>query len=124
MNMKKLLFAALAMSAAAEAAASCGSAFCMINTNWNAQGVWTEPGARVDLRFEYNDQHQPLAGSRKVGAGEIPQHHDEVRTLNRNWLGTFDYTFNDAWGVSAPRPMADKFTNPTPNPMGGPLPET
>jgi hypothetical protein len=44
----------------------------MINTNWNAQGQWTEPGARFDLRFEYIDQDQPMAGSRKVGVGEIP----------------------------------------------------
>ena len=33
-----------------------------------------------------------MSGSRKVGVGEIRQHHDEVRTINRNWLGTLDYT--------------------------------
>jgi hypothetical protein len=122
--MKRLLFAALAMSAAAGAGASCGSAFCMINTNWNAQGQWTEPGARFDLRFEYIDQDQPMAGSRKVSVGEIPQHHDEVRTINRNWLGTFDYTFNQDWGVSATLPIVDKYHTHIHNHMGGQIPET
>lgn len=88
--MKKAIAAALALAFAGESAASCGTAFCMVNTSWNVQGVWTEPGARFDLRFEYIDQDQPMAGSRKVGVGEIRQHHDEVRTLNRNWIGTVD----------------------------------
>src|SRR2546423_93295 len=82
----------LAAGFAGNAGASCGSAFCMVNTNWNAQGAWIEPGARLDLRFEYIAQDQPRAGSRTVGVGEIPQHHDEIRTVNRNWIGTFDYT--------------------------------
>src|ERR671933_1009334 len=103
-----LLMAALAAAVAGNAAGSCGSAFCMVNTNWNAQGAWIEPGARLDLRYEYINQDQPRAGSRAVGVGEIPQHHDEIRTINRNWLGTFDYTFNDKWGVSATLPFVSR----------------
>src|SRR5438045_2605341 len=100
--------AAVGARRAGNAAASCGSAFCMVNTNWNAQGAWIEPGARLDLRYEYIDQDQPRAGRRAVGVGEIPQHHDEIRTINRNWLGTFDYTFNDKWGVSATLPFGGR----------------
>jgi hypothetical protein len=122
--MKKLLLAALAMGAATQAAASCGAAFCMVNTNWNVQGAWTEPGARFDLRFEYIDQDQPRAGSDKVGVGQIPRHHDEVRTINRNWLGTFDYTFSEAWGVSATLPVLDRFHTHIHNHMGAKLTET
>ena len=107
--MKRFLLAALAMSAMAEAAASCGSAFCMINTNWNAQGQWTEPGARFDLRFEYIDQDQLRAGNKKAGIGEFARDHDEIRTINRNWFGTFDYTFSNDWGVSATLPVVSRF---------------
>jgi hypothetical protein len=121
---KTWLAAALAIGVAGEAAASCGSAFCMVNTNWNVQGVWTEPGSRFDLRFEYIDQDQPRAGSRKVGVGEIPQHHDEVRTINRNWLGTYDYTFNKDWGVSATLPLVDRYHAHIHNHMGAQLFET
>jgi hypothetical protein len=103
-----MLLAALALGAAGQAVASCGTAFCMVNTSWNVQGVWTEPGARFDLRFEYIDQDQPRAGSRKVGVGEIRQHHDEVRTVNRNWLASVDYAFSEAWGLSATLPILDR----------------
>jgi hypothetical protein len=108
--MKRLLLAVLACACAlaSEARASCGAAFCMVNTSWNTQGVWTEPGVRVDLRFEYIDQDQPMAGDSKVGVGEISQHHDEVRTINRNWLATVDYAFNADWGISATLPLIDR----------------
>jgi hypothetical protein len=43
-----------------------------------------------------------------VGVGQIPQHHDEVRTINRNWLATADYAFNEKWGVSATLPVSDR----------------
>ena len=91
-----------------EARASCGSAFCMVNTSWNVQGAWTEPGLRFDLRYEYIDQDQPRAGSGKVGVGQIPQHHDEVRSINRNWLAGFDYTFNNDWGAAVTVPVSDR----------------
>jgi hypothetical protein len=89
--------------------ASCGSAFCMINTNWSVQGVWIEPGPRVDFRFEYIDQDQPMAGSRRVGVGEIPRDHDEVKTINRNFFATIDYGFTPEWGVSVVIPYVDRF---------------
>ncbi|HUP94428.1 MAG TPA: transporter [Burkholderiales bacterium] len=87
------------------ALASCGSAFCMVNTNWNLQGLAPEPGLRLDLRFEYIDQDQPVTASRRIGFGEIRRHHDELRTINRNWLATLDYTFNQDWGVAITLPL-------------------
>lgn len=106
--MKREFALALALACSAEAGASCGTAFCMVNNSWNVQGAWTEPGVRFDLRYEYIDQDQPMAGSRKVGVGEIRQHHDEVRTLNRNWLAAVDTMFNPDWGVSATLPVLDR----------------
>src|ERR1700752_1910096 len=101
----RLIPAVLATAVAGqEALGSCGSAFCMVNTGWNVHGAWTEPGLRLDLRYEFIDQSQPRHGSSKVGVGQIRQHHDEVRSVNRNWLATADYTFNDRWGVSATLP--------------------
>ena len=80
----------------------------MVNTNWNVQGVWNEPGLRGDLRYEYIDQDQPRTGTRDLAVGEIPHHHDEVRTINRNLFGTFDYGFNDQLGASLVIPWVDR----------------
>jgi hypothetical protein len=90
------------------AQASCGSAFCGVNTNWDAQGLWTQPGLRADLRFEFIDQDQPRHGSDEVAFGEIERHHDEVRTLNRNWLLNLDYGFDTQWGVAVTLPVANR----------------
>ena len=110
--MKRTLSAAAALAATVaplSAAASCGSAFCLVNTNWSVQGVWNEPGPRVDFRYEYVDQDQPMSGSKRVGVGEIPADHDEVRTINRNVFATIDYGFSPEWGVSVVVPYVDRF---------------
>jgi hypothetical protein len=90
------------------ATASCGSAFCSVNTSWDVQGGSPEHGARLDLRYEAITQNRPRTGSRGIGFGEIRRHHDEVSTRNRNWIGTFDYAFNADWGVSVSAPLVDR----------------
>jgi hypothetical protein len=90
------------------AQASCGSAFCLVNTNWNAQGAWTEPGWRADLHYEYINQDQPRAGTKDLSVGELSQHHDEVQTVNRNWFATLDYGFAPNWGASVILPWVDR----------------
>ncbi len=117
------LAAALALSPVL-ASASCGSAFCSINTSWDAHGGWLEPGARLDLRYEYIRQDQPRAGTHDVGVGEVPRDHDEVLTQNRNLLGTFDYTFNRDWGVNVLVPLVDRHHDHIQNGAGGPTPES
>jgi hypothetical protein len=101
--------AALALCAlAAPAAASCGSAFCTVNTNWNAQTPLTETGTRLDLRFEYIEQDQPRRGNRDVAVGEIPRHHDEVQTVNRNIVLNLDHNFDANWGLTATLPVVNR----------------
>jgi hypothetical protein len=90
------------------AQASCGASFCMVNTNWNLQGFAPEPGPRIDLRYEYVKQDQPMSGSDRVAFGQIPRHHDELSTTNRNWLLGVDYTINQDWGVAATAPVVDR----------------
>lgn len=100
------IVATLALPAAAHA--GCGSAFCTVNTDWASQGEWTERGGKFDLRYEFIDQDQPRAGAEKIAVGQVPEHHDEVRTINRNWIGQFDYNFNANWGVSASLPFVSR----------------
>lgn len=93
---------------AGDAAASCGAAFCSVNTDWRIQGVWTDPGWQADLRFEYVNQDQPMAGSEPVAVGQIRRHHDEVDTVNRNWVLGLNYNFESGWGVAAQLPYVSR----------------
>ncbi|MFN0040042.1 MAG: transporter [Burkholderiales bacterium] len=115
--------ALLLLSVCGNARAGCGSAVCSVNTNWDSQGTWTEPGMRLDLRFEFIDQDQPMSGSQRVAVGEIPRHHDEVRTINRNWVATLDYAFDDRFGVSFGLPVFDRSHSHIHNHLGVPEPE-
>lgn len=90
------------------AAASCGSAFCMVNTNWNLHGFAPESGWRVDLRYEYIKQDQPMSGSDRIAFGQIHRHHDEVETINRNLVLGLDYTIDKDWGVAVTLPGSDR----------------
>src|SRR5882672_10255858 len=120
-QMRRLLLCALL--APTWAAASCGSAFCSVNTSWDLQGAWTEPGTRLDFRYEYVNQDQPMSGSRKVGVGEIPKHHDEVYTRNRNYLTAIDTTLGPDWGVNVLVPVVSREHFHIHNHMGAPLEE-
>ena len=71
-RLRTLVVAGVVAASSSVAQASCGSAFCLVNTNWGAQGVWTEPGWRGDLRYEYINQDQPRAGTQDVSVGQIP----------------------------------------------------
>jgi hypothetical protein len=108
MHRFKTLAAALAVGVGllpALATASCGSAFCTVNTDWNVQGVFTEPGGRAELRYEYLPQDQLRAGSQKVSPGQVPRHHDEQFTNNQALFGTVDYNFGSGWGMSLIVPL-------------------
>ncbi len=92
---------ALTLAQPAVGHASCGAAFCAVNSNWDIQGAWTEPGMRLDLRYEYVDQDQPRNGSEKVSD-------DEIKTVNRNLVATLDYTLDQTWGLSVQLPVTDR----------------
>lgn len=98
--------AALALALVAPVAhANCGAAVCLINTNWDMQGVWTQPGLRVDLRYEAVRQDDLRRGSHKVDASAIEE--DEavpLKTREKSWIATFDYAFDPRWGVSVAVP--------------------
>jgi hypothetical protein len=108
-SVHRAVLASVLAAASAEAAASCGSAFCLVNTDWSVQGNWTEPGVRFDLRYESIDQDQPRSGTTNVAVGQVPAHHDEVETRNKNLVGTLDWSFAPQWGASLTLPYVDRY---------------
>lgn len=122
--MLRFLAALAAFAASLAAHASCGSAFCMVNTGWSAQGVWTDPGTRFDLRYEYINQDQPMSGTSKVSVGQIPQHHDEVSTKNQNLIASLDHGFGPNWGVNVTLPVVSRDHEHIHNHMGAKIPDS
>lgn len=87
------------------ALANCGSAVCLVNANWDTQGVWTQPGLRVDLRVEAIRQDTLRSGTRKVGASAIDEGEAvPLKTREKGWIATFDYAFDPRWGVAVSVP--------------------
>lgn len=88
--------------------ASCGATVCSVNSEWGTQGVWTEPGLRVDFRIEATDFDRLQSGRDKaVPAGTLGTT-DENRTLNRNLLLGFDYALSPEWAVAAQLPLIQR----------------
>ncbi len=108
-NLFAAVFAAIGITLAASSGhASCGSAVCAINTNWDTHGAWSEPGLRLDLRYESIRQDRLQEGRRRIAVGEVPRDHDEVETKNQNWVAGLDYTINSDWGVNVLIPVVKR----------------
>jgi hypothetical protein len=105
------LAALLAMAsflAPSSAWASCGAAFCSVNSNWTIENAQAEAGSIFDLRYELMHLDQPYHGSDAVAVGQVRRHHDEVSTMNRNLLLSWTRNFANGWGVSVSLPVTDR----------------
>ena len=88
--------------------ASCSATFCSVNTQAETQGIWTEPGLRLSLRYEYINQDQLRTGAKKAEPTGLTGTEDELRTLNRNIQTGLDYSLSRNWSVSAQVPVAQR----------------
>jgi len=102
------LLALALLLVAADAGASCGSAFCSVNTDWQALGLGVQRGWRLKVQFEYLDQDQLRQGGDEVSGAATETEHQELRTINRNWLVTADYGIDAHWGVSVTLPYLNR----------------
>lgn len=104
----KLLCAAL-LCASSQADASCGSAFCAVNTHWDTQGLVNDEGLRIDLRYSYARADTPRVGSSKVtNDPALAAPGDEVenlRTVNQSLNLDFDYAINQQWNIAVGLPL-------------------
>lgn len=100
--MKHARFLLPALLVAGLGHASCGSSYCMVNTNWDTQGLSNESGWLADLRYSYARADQWQAGAKKI-ATEAPSHSGEEienrRTINQMANLNLDYAINRQWGV-------------------------
>ncbi|MHB0972746.1 MAG: hypothetical protein ACYC0P_00695 [Thiobacillus sp.] len=106
------------------AAASCGSAFCSINTDWDSQAPWQDAATRLDLRMEYIHQDQLRAGTGKAAPSGTVGEHDEIRTLNRNLVASLSHAFSPSLNLALQVPLVSRDHAHVFNDIGGPEPES
>jgi hypothetical protein len=86
---------------------ACGACGCTLNGDWASQGIATQPGFRLDLRYDGFTQDQLRSGTGSVDPAALPlPNAQEVQreTVNRNLTLTLDYSPNAAWGLTLQAP--------------------
>jgi len=59
--MRSILLAA-AIAAAPAAASACSACGCMLTSDFSSEGLFAQPGLRLDLRYDHIDQKNPAFG--------------------------------------------------------------
>ena len=77
--------------APAQLLASCGQAFCPIETSSLAERPLLSGHLSLNIVHEYIDSDQPRIGTSQARVGEIPRDHDEVFTQNHTTKFSLDY---------------------------------
>ena len=117
------ILATLTPAIATPAAASCGSAACLVNTQWQIHGIPTEAGGTLfQIQYDYIKQDQLYAGSHKTSVAPPDADALEQKTVSQTLIASLDYSFDARWGVTATLPvvkrthdhLADPFDDPTP----------
>lgn len=116
-RLARVLLAA-ALAAAEAAHASCGGAFCVLNTNWDMHEGATPGQARVDLRYEYIKQDQLLSGNSKISAADVTGEVAELKTVNRNTILSADYAFTPDWSAMVSVPWVSRLHSHIEDPAG------
>ena len=92
--------------------ASCGTAFCSVNTHWDTQGLSNSDGLSLDIRYSLAKADQWRSGSSRI-TPDAPTGSDaeleDKRTINRLLNIDADYAINSSWnvGVGVPLVMRD-----------------
>ncbi len=93
------------LAISAPAYASCGAAFCSVNSDWNASGIACEPGMRSGLRCEYIEQNQLRFGTGRTAPLNLPETHGGISTYNRTVLANIDHTASSGCGIAVQLPL-------------------
>jgi hypothetical protein len=108
----------------AQAQAGCGAAFCSASNDWLTLTQGVTQGWRIWGQVEYLNQDQLREGSRKISRAEISEHHEEIKTLNRNLLLGMEYGFSPEWSAGLVLPYSNREHSHIHNHRGTPIPES
>lgn len=123
--MKHLRMLALAsLVCMGDASASCGAAFCSVSSDWLGLTQGVSPGWRIWGQTEYINQSQLREGTEKISRDEFVAHHEEIKTINRNFLLGMDYGFSPEWSAGVVLPYSNREHLHIHNHHGTPIPES
>ena len=107
-TMNKYLLPAVIAIMACDASASCGSAFCSANTNWDTQGYSGADGLRIDLRYSYARADRLRAGTSRIPP-QSPSGSDEeiedLGTTNQVLNLDLEYSLSPRWRIALGAPL-------------------
>lgn len=90
---------------------ACGLCGCSTHTDWATQGLWTGPGFRLALRYDYFNQDQLRSGRKTVdrGAFDLPAEQElQQQTINRNLTLGLDWSPSAEWGLAVAVPYVHR----------------
>ena len=107
---------AMALSALSTSVLACASCGCTLSSDWESQGFTTQPGLKVDVRYDYLNQNQPRHDNGNISTASASRmvtssgDRQEVEKYTRNDYLTMglDYTFNADWGINAQLPYINR----------------
>jgi hypothetical protein len=107
---------AIAITTASTSVLACASCGCTLSSDWESQGFTTQPGLKVDVRYDYLNQNQLRHDTGKISSANTSQmvtstgDPQEVEKYTRNNYLTLglDYTFNADWGINVQLPYINR----------------
>ncbi len=90
-------------------ASACSSCGCTLSSDWVSQGINTQAGVVIDLRYDFIDQTALHTHNHSAQAPALPSDDEiEQRSTNRYATATISYNINKKWGVSVMLPYLDR----------------
>src|SRR5215510_9521786 len=88
--------------------ASCGQAFCPIETSSIVENPLGGGQLYVNFIYEYIDQDRPYIGTSSAHPGDLPRAHDEISTRNNTYKLTLDYGISPRFTLGVLLPFLDR----------------
>ena len=107
----RILLLAAAIAAAPSAALACSACGCMLTSDFSSEGLFTQPGLRLDLQYTHIDQRILQSGTHRLDRAQIPLPQDreiEQRTVNNYVTASLDYSRSADWGVTVQLPFVGR----------------
>ena len=106
--MRILTVAALCAALTPVPAFACSSCGCTFTSDWLSQGLMTQPGQAITLRYDYVPQSQLQTGTDAIDPRTIelpPEREIERRTDNHYLTLAYDRQFASDWGINVALPI-------------------